>query len=122
MLMIKLKRIYEPPGEEDGHRILVERLWPRGLSKKKAAVGLWLKEVAPSSGLRRWYGHDPARWSEFKERYRAELAAQEELVAGLARMAGEGVVTFLFAARDEERNSAVVLKEYIEERYAAGGR
>ncbi|OAT87149.1 DUF488 domain-containing protein [Desulfotomaculum copahuensis] len=120
--MIKLKRIYEPPGEADGRRILVERLWPRGLSKERAAVGLWLKDVAPSPGLRRWFGHEPDRWPEFKARYRAELAAKEELVAELAQLAGEGTVTFLFAARDEKRNSAVVLKEYIEERLAAGGR
>jgi uncharacterized protein YeaO (DUF488 family) len=112
--MIHLKRAYETPSAGDGLRILVERLWPRGLTKKKAAVDLWLKDVAPSTELRQWFGHDPARWKEFRRRYRAELKGKGDLLRLLQYRAGEGPVTFVYAAHDEEHNSAVVLKEYLE--------
>jgi uncharacterized protein YeaO (DUF488 family) len=113
MPTIHLKRAYEEPSPSDGSRILVERLWPRGLSKERAKVDAWLKEVAPSQELRRWYGHDVAKWQEFKKRYRAELAANKDAVAELRRRIGAGTVTFVYAARDEEHNSALVLKEYL---------
>jgi uncharacterized protein YeaO (DUF488 family) len=112
---IKLKRAYEPPAETDGARILVERLWPRGIKKEDAALALWAKEIAPSPELRKWYNHEPDRWPEFQQRYRAELAGNAEAVAALRARCGEGPVTFVFAARDEERNSAVLLKRYLEE-------
>ncbi len=112
--MIRMKRVYEEPGPEDGLRVLVERLWPRGLTKDRAAVDLWLKELAPSSELRKWYGHDPAKWELFCERYWAELTQQEELVRTLQQKSEEGTVTLVYAARDEHRNSAVALKRFIE--------
>jgi uncharacterized protein YeaO (DUF488 family) len=112
--MIKLKRAYEEPAPADGLRVLVERLWPRGLSKKKAAVALWLKDAAPSTQLRQWFGHDPAKWKEFRRRYTAELKGKGDLLRLLKYRAGEGPVTFVYAARDAEHNSAVVLKEYLE--------
>ena len=112
--MIKLKRAYEPPAKEDGFRVLVERLWPRGLTKEKAAIDLWLKDVAPSPGLRVWYSHDVAKWEEFRKRYLEELKTKKELVNQLKQKAKTGTVTFVFAAKDEEHNSALVLKEFIE--------
>ena len=111
---IRLKRAYEEPSKDDGTRILVERLWPRGLGKAKAAIDLWLKEVAPSADLRKWYGHDPDKWEEFCRRYRAELDAKREVLDDLKRRLKEGPVTFVFAAKDEEHNSALVLKDYLE--------
>jgi len=112
--VIRLKRAYEPPSPEDGMRVLVERLWPRGLTKERAAVDLWLKEISPSPELRKWYGHDPAKWEEFQRRYRAELEAAGEPLERLRALVGEGTVTFVYAAKDEERNSARVLKEFLE--------
>lgn len=112
--MIRLKRVYEPPLDEDGFRVLVDRLWPRGVSKERAALDLWLKDVGPSNALRKWYGHVPERWAEFQEQYRAELAANDAF-AELVRVAKEHkVITLLFGARDEERNEAVVLRELLE--------
>lgn len=111
--MVRIKRVYDEPAAEDGQRILVDRLWPRGISKDKAHIDEWLKEIAPSDELRKWFGHDPARWEEFRERYRQELEAKAELVAGLRELAAEGTVTLLFAAKDEEHNNAVVLKEML---------
>jgi uncharacterized protein YeaO (DUF488 family) len=111
---IRLKRAYEEPSEGDGTRFLVERLWPRGVRKEAAAIDVWLKEVAPSAGLRKWYGHDPDKWNEFRKRYWAELDDNGEVLDDLKRRLGEGPVTFIFAARDEELNSARVLKEYLE--------
>ena len=111
--MIKLKRVYDEPMAADGKRILVDRLWPRGIAKEKARIDEWLKEIAPSDELRKWFGHDPARWDEFRERYRRELEAKAELLSGLRKLAGKGTVTLLFAARDEEHNNAVVLKEML---------
>lgn len=97
-------------------RILVERLWPRGVSKEKAAVDLWLKDLAPSTELRKWYGHDPEKWDEFRKRYWSELGEKGDLLMLLKHRTTEGTVTFVFAASDEERNSAVALKEYLEKK------
>ena len=110
------KRIYAPRCDADGYRVLVDRLWPRGMTKAAAGVDLWLREIAPSTELRRWYGHDVARWPEFRERYRAELATRGDLLdrlLGIARR--EGTVTLLFAARDETHNEAEVLAEVLRE-------
>lgn len=114
--MIEVKRVYEAADEEDGFRILVDRLWPRGLSKNEARIDLWLKEIAPSDGLRRWFAHDPKRWREFKERYFAELDRKSELVNLIVGKANEGKVTLLYGAKNEQFNNAVALKEYIETR------
>lgn len=113
--MIRLKRVYEPPAPEDGQRILVERLWPRGVNQERAAIDLWLKEVAPSPELRTWFGHDPAKWEEFRRRYREELDRNPEAIARLRELAGEEPLTFVYAARDEQHNSALLLKEYLEQ-------
>lgn len=115
-MSIRLKRVYEAPAPEDGARVLVERLWPRGLSKERAAVDLWLKEAAPSPELRRWYGHDPRKWPEFRRRYREELRARGAELEQLRALLREGAVTFVYAARDTERNSAVVLRDVVEGR------
>src|SRR5690349_6739612 len=106
--MIKLKRIYEASTADDGVRILVERLWPRGISKEKAKIEDWLKELAPSPELRKWFNHDPAKWQEFQKRYRKELDENKEMVKDLKRRARGKTVTFVYAARDEEHNSAVL--------------
>lgn len=112
--MIKLKRIYEPAAPEDGCRVLIERLWPRGISKERAALDLWLKEVAPSPELRTWFGHDPAKWLEFRKRYSAELEANDAAVERLRELAHKGVVTFVYAARDTEHNAAIALKDFLD--------
>ncbi len=112
---IRLKRAYDPPSPDDGLRVLVERLWPRGLSKERAAVGLWAKDLAPSAELRRWYGHVEARWPEFRRRYRAELREFPDRLAELRRLAGEGPVTFVYGSRETRLNSATVLREVVEE-------
>lgn len=114
--MIQLKRVYDAPAKQDGVRILVERLWPRGLSKAKAAVDLWLKDIAPSPELRTWYGHEVAKWAEFRKRYRAELAEKGDVLTLLKHRVKLGPVTFVYAAHDEQHNSAVVLKEYLEKK------
>jgi uncharacterized protein YeaO (DUF488 family) len=114
LVVIKLKRIYEPPRRSDGYRILVDRVWPRGVSKERAAIALWLKEIGPSTSLRKWFGHDPTRWREFQKRYRQELRGQPELTARIAQLEKEhGVVTLVFSARDEERNQAVVIRDFL---------
>jgi uncharacterized protein YeaO (DUF488 family) len=118
MATIHLKRAYDEPSRGDGLRILVERLWPRGLGKVRAAVDVWLKEIAPSAELRRWFGHDPAKWKEFRRPYWAELDANQDAVAELRRRIHEGPVTFVYAARDEKHNSALALKEYLEHHYS----
>jgi uncharacterized protein YeaO (DUF488 family) len=110
---IRIKRVYEKPDKKDGIRILVDRLWPRGLTKEKAAVVLWLKEVAPSTELRKWFGHDPAKWKEFQKRYQHELKNNKEQVEVLKDQAKKGVVTLVYGARDEEHNEALVLKEWL---------
>lgn len=108
--MIKIKRVYEKPENGDGWRVLVDRLWPRGMTKEAAHVDVWMKEVGPSDALRKWFGHDPARWSEFQKKYRSELAKKKELTAELKAMAKEhGTLTLLFGAKDEAHNQAVVL-------------
>jgi len=112
---IKLKRIYEAPLKSDGTRVLVDRLWPRGVSKEAAHLDLWLKEVAPSTELRKWFGHDPARWREFQQRYRRELGEQGDALAQLAALARKGRLTLLYGAKDEAHNEAVVLKQVLEE-------
>jgi uncharacterized protein YeaO (DUF488 family) len=112
--MIKLKRAYEAASPGDGLRILVERLWPRGVSKQKAKIDLWLKDLAPSTQLRKWYSHEPARWPEFRKRYWAELKDQGGVPALLKFVSQQRPVTFVYAASDEERNSAVALKEFLE--------
>ncbi len=114
MAEIRLKRAYEKPASDDGIRVLVERLWPRGLSKDRAAVDLWIKDVAPSPELRRWFNHDPTRWDEFQRRYRAELRQKRDVVDELRQKCRDGIVTFVYAARDEEHNSALVLRAYLE--------
>ena len=111
--MIQCKRIYDPPSAGDGCRILVDRLWPRGVARDDARLDDWLKELAPSNELRRWFGHDPGRWEEFQERYRAELAGQGPTLERLQEMAARGPVTLLFAAKDEKHNNAVVLQELL---------
>ncbi|HOI58926.1 MULTISPECIES: DUF488 domain-containing protein [unclassified Methanoculleus] len=113
--MLRTKRIYEEPSADDGTRVLVDRLWPRGVSKEEAKIDRWEKDLAPTNELRRWFGHDPAKWEEFLRRYRAELEGKEEVLARLRQEATGGTVTLLYAARDEERNNAVALKRYIEE-------
>ena len=115
-LKISLKRAYLQPVDEDGQRILVERLWPRGLTKDKAAIDHWVKNIAPTPELRKWYGHEPDRWPEFQRRYRDELGANSDEVLALESLCANGQVAFIFAAKDEGRNSAVVLREFLMER------
>jgi uncharacterized protein YeaO (DUF488 family) len=110
---IKLKRVYEESAAADGTRVLVDRLWPRGLKKADAAIDRWIKDLAPSSELRRWFGHDPARWEEFRRRYSAEVRAHAELFRELRDLARSGPVTLLFAARDETHNEAVALRDQL---------
>jgi uncharacterized protein YeaO (DUF488 family) len=114
MSMVHLKRAYEKPSRSDGERVLVERLWPRGVTKARAAVDLWLKDVAPSPELRKWFGHDPAKWKQFQRRYWHELRDRAEAVELLRRKAKEGTLTLVYAARDEQHNAAVALKEFLE--------
>ncbi|GAB4529319.1 MAG: DUF488 domain-containing protein [Parvularculaceae bacterium] len=111
---IKLKRIYLPPEESDGRRILVERLWPRGLTREAAAIDAWAKDVAPSPELRKWYAHDVSKWPAFQARYMDELRGNTEAVGELKKLCRRGAVSFLFAAKDEAHNSAVVLKAFLE--------
>lgn len=108
---VRIKRVYEAPSDDDGVRVLVDRLWPRGLSKATARVDLWLKEVAPSDELRRRYGHESGRWVEFQRRYRAELKERSEVVAALA---AQGRLTLRYAAKDQTRNNAVVLLAWLQ--------
>lgn len=110
---LRLKRAYEPAEPDDGVRILVDRLWPRGVSKAKAALDDWIKEIAPSTGLRKWFGHDPARWSEFQHRYRAELRGQSAALDRIRARARAGVVTLVYSAHDEQHNDAVVLRAVL---------
>jgi uncharacterized protein YeaO (DUF488 family) len=108
---MKIKRIYEKPDKEDGIRILVDRLWPRGLTKEKVSIDLWLKDIAPSNELRKWFNHDPAKWNEFKKKYRLELKDKKEQISLLKEQMKKGNVTLVYGATDEEHNQAVVLKE-----------
>lgn len=113
--MVALKRVYEEAEPSDGLRVLVDRLWPRGVTKDGAHLDRWEKELAPSDELRRWFAHDPEKWPEFRRRYRAELSVQAALLHELAQESKKGRVTLLYAAKDEEHNNAVVLKEMLEE-------
>ena len=113
-ISIRVKRIYDPPSPQDGFRILVDRLWPRGLSKEKAKVDLWLREISPSNQLRKWYGHDPQKWDEFKKRYAREIEGKGEDLDLLVKKAKEGTVTFLFSSKEEKLNNAQALKEFVE--------
>jgi uncharacterized protein YeaO (DUF488 family) len=112
-MSVKLKRVYEEPAKTDGTRILVDRLWPRGLTKEKAHVDLWLKEVAPSNDLRKWFAHDPAKWPEFKARYKAELKNNASQLALLKRAITRGPATLLYGAKDTEHNEAIVLQDLL---------
>ena len=112
--MIKIKRIYVPAAEDDGFRILVDRLWPRGLTKEKAKVDLWLKEIAPSDQLRKWYAHDPKKWAEFKKKYSNELGQKRDPIDQIIKKTKEGDLTLLFSSKEEKLNNAVALREYIE--------
>lgn len=110
---IRLKRVYAPAGPDDGTRILVDRLWPRGVSKARAALDHWCKEIAPSTELRRWFGHDPSRWTEFRIRYRTEVRGNTARLAELRRLVHASPVTLVFGARDEQHNEAVILRDVL---------
>jgi uncharacterized protein YeaO (DUF488 family) len=110
---VKIKRAYEPPSAQDGTRILIDRLWPRGISKDNAALDRWMKEIAPSTELRKWFGHDPARWEEFRRRYAEELRHNADLFDELRRLAHRGPITLVYSARDEAHNDAVVLRSLL---------
>ncbi len=118
MREVRVRRVYDPPEPDSGRRVLVDRLWPRGLTKEKAALDAWVKDVAPSTELRKWFGHDPDRWEEFQRRYRQELEAHPGAVQELIDAAGTGPVTLLYAARDERHNEAVVLQQMLQQRLA----
>jgi uncharacterized protein YeaO (DUF488 family) len=112
--MLKIKRIYESPQKDDGFRVLVDRLWPRGVSKEKAHLDLWLKEIGPSDALRKWFGHDPKRWTQFAAKYKKELSSHADLVGQMRKIVKDhGDVTLLYSAHDTEHNQAVVLREYL---------
>jgi uncharacterized protein YeaO (DUF488 family) len=113
---IQIKRVYEPPAAGDGERILVDRLWPRGLSKEQARIDYWVRDLAPSNELRRWYAHEPEKWPEFRRKYFAELGELEEKVDELLGHLEQGPVTFLFGSRESQLNNAHALKEYVESR------
>jgi uncharacterized protein YeaO (DUF488 family) len=113
---ILLKRAYEKPTVEDGKRILVERLWPRGLKKENAKIDEWLKELAPTTELRKWYGHDPAKWAQFKEKYWNELKNKQDALSELAKESTKNTITFVFGSKEEKLNNAAALKEFIETR------
>ena len=115
--MIRAKRVYEPPQRSDGARVLVDRLWPRGVAKDRAKVDVWLKEIAPSDGLRKWFGHEPAKWAAFRRKYRAELKEKSELLRMVRRLERErGSVTLVYAASDTGHNNAVVLAQLLKNR------
>jgi uncharacterized protein YeaO (DUF488 family) len=115
-LNIRLKRAYQPPSADDGTRVLIDRLWPRGLRKADAEIDIWIKEIAPSTELRQWFGHDRARWAEFRRRYKAELSRNMSLVDDLRSMARRGAVTLVYSARDESHNQAVVVRGTLKQR------
>ena len=113
--MTSVKRVYEKPSNEDGYRILVDRLWPRGLSKEKSRIDLWIKEIAPSNELRKWYSHDPGKWEEFQNKYKAELNNKSELVNEVKHLVKKNKkITFLFSSKEEKLNNAFVLKKILE--------
>lgn len=112
-MKIHIKRAYEVPSAEDGYRILVDRLWPRGLTKEKARIDLWLKDIAPSNELRKWFAHDPEKWPAFQSKYLQELKSKNEALSVLHSKLQEGPVTLIYAARDEEHNEAVILQDLL---------
>jgi uncharacterized protein YeaO (DUF488 family) len=112
--VIRIKRVYDPVSPDDGRRILVDRLWPRGVKKEAARIDEWLKEIAPSDELRKWFSHDPAKWPEFRNRYRKELKVNAQLLEHLREETKKGKVTLLFSAKDSEHNNAAVLKNILE--------
>lgn len=114
--MLQLKRAYEPPAPTDGYRVLVDRIWPRGVRKEEAAIDEWMKEIAPSTALRQWFAHDPAKWPEFQRRFKEELRERDDMLRRLTSMASRGRVTLVFGARDEEHNDAVVLASVLRAR------
>lgn len=120
--MIKVKRAYEPASRDDGTRFLVERLWPRGVKKDVLRLDAWLKDVAPSTNLRQWFGHEPVKWPEFQRRYRAELDRNGEALERILKAAGRGQVTLVYSSHDQEHNNAVVLKTYVESQLRASRR
>ncbi len=120
--MINIKRIYEPSSQDDGKRILIDRLWPRGLKKEDARIDEWLKEIAPSNELRNWFDHDPNKWEEFKKRFFSELHRKEDLVERIISAARKGTVTLLFGSKEERFNNAVALKEYVDAKMNASAR
>ena len=115
-MSVRIKRAYDPPSKTDGYRVLVDRLWPRGLSKQKAAIDEWMKDIAPSAELRRWFGHDPEKWREFRRRYERELRERADLVREIATLAPRRRVTLVYGARDEAHNDAVVLAAVVRAR------
>lgn len=120
MTRIAVKRVYDPPATEDGFRVLVDRLWPRGIAKARAAIDLWLRAIAPSDALRHWYQHDPDKWDEFRARYTAELEAQEAAVSELLQHCAAGPVTLLYSSREQRLNNAVALRDYLQARIKDG--
>jgi uncharacterized protein YeaO (DUF488 family) len=118
---IAVKRAYDPPAPSDGRRILVDRVWPRGITKDQLRIDAWRKDLAPSTGLRKWFGHDPRKWDAFKERYGQELGQHADALAELLAQARAGRVTLVFSARDTEHNNAVALKQHLERRLKGGG-
>ncbi len=115
-MKLKIKRAYEEADDSDGKRVLIDRLWPRGVSRETAQIDLWMREIAPSTELRKWFGHDPAKWEAFQSRYNDELDSNPELVDTIRTMAMAGQVTLIYAAKDEEHNDAVVLLNYLKKR------
>jgi uncharacterized protein YeaO (DUF488 family) len=122
VVMINIKRIYDQPSQHDGKRILIDRLWPRGLKKEDAHIDGWVKEIAPSNELRKWFAHDPNKWGEFRKRFFTELQGKENVVGGIVDLARKGKVTLLFGSKEERFNNAVALKEYIDSRTKASER
>ena len=114
--MVKTKRVYDPASPDDGKRILIDRLWPRGIKKERAKIEAWLKDIAPSDELRKWFSHDPAKWPDFEKRYAAELKKKSALVERLKTEAKKGTITLLYASKEARYNNAAVLKELIEHR------
>ena len=112
-MKLKIKRVYEKPQKEDGKRILVDRLWPRGLTKEKARIDLWLKDLAPTAELRKWFDHDPNKWKEFQKKYHRELKNNQEQVSILSEQLKKGVITLVYGAKDEEHNEALVLRDWL---------
>ena len=120
--MIKTKRVYEKSTRKDGTRVLVDRLWPRGISKKDARIDEWLREIAPSDKLRKWFGHDPSKWEDFKRKYMKELEGNRDLKSKLENISRVGTLTLVYSAKDEKHNQAIALKEFLEHDLIAGGK